>query len=240
MLRSAIVLAALAASSLVAPVVHAEEDPPLETADGFDGCLKLRTRNEEERIAFEKKQPPVPYKYPQEKLFLNAPWSRFLGNLGHSGDLVLATILPAIGAQYRGGNPAVSVSFPWSLLVFGPMYACSRKPNTFVVHGHRAHRLMLEPAIVASKQGVGFSVRPGYRFVWHPSGWVVGPGLGIGTTAEIAGNKEPFRFSVSPEAVAHFGACCDSSYVTLAVRYDRFFKGTNHDIIGASLGYTFF
>ena len=224
MLRSAIVLAALAASSLVAPVVHAEEDPPLETADGFDGCLKLRTRNEEERIAFEKKQPPVPYKYPQEKLFLNAPWSRFLGNLGHSGDLVLATILPAIGAQYRGGNPAVSVSFPWSLLVFGPMYACSRKPNTFV----------------ASKQGVGFSVRPGYRFVWHPSGWVVGPGLGIGTTAEIAGNKEPFRFSVSPEAVAHFGACCDSSYVTLAVRYDRFFKGTNHDIIGASLGYTFF
>jgi hypothetical protein len=69
---------------------------------------------------------------------------------------------------------------------------------------------------------------------------VVGPGIGIGSTVELAGHDEPFRTSVSPEAVAHFGACCTSSYVTLAVRFDHFFKGTNRDIIGASLGYTFF
>ena len=238
MLRPACLVLLLA---LVAPsTAQAEEDPPLETADGYDGCLALRTRNEEERIAFEKKQPPVPYRYPQEKLFLDAPWNKLFGNLGHSGDLLLSTILPHIGPQYRGDYPAVMVSWPWTLLVFGPMYACSRKPNTFVVHGHRAHRLMLEPAVVAGKQGVGVSVRPGCRFIWHPSSWVVGPGIGIGSTVEIAGNKEPFRASVSPEAVAHFGACCSSSYVTLAVRYDHYVKGVNRDIIGASLGYTFF
>ena len=35
---------------------------------------------------------------------------------------------------------------------------------------------------------------------------------GIGSTIEIAGMREPFRYSVGPEAVAHFGTCCRSSY----------------------------
>jgi hypothetical protein len=104
---------------------------------------------------------------------------------------------------------------------------------------------MLEPGIVASNRGSGFHVRHGYRFIYHASDWVVGVGGGIGSTIEVVGNREPFRYSVGPEFVLHFGNfhfgnCCAPSYFTLAFRYDRFFKGTNLNILGASLGYTFF
>lgn len=211
----------------------------IETADGSMECLAFREKNERELARWEREQPPVPYAYPREGLLLNAPWGNLFRNLGRSGELVLATLIPHVGAQLRAGAPAAHVSWPWSVAV-GPLYACSRKRGTFVVHGHRAHRFLLEPAIVSSKLGIGFSVRPGYRFVWHPSSWVVGPGLGLGSTVEVAGNREPFRYSVSPELVAHFGTCCSSSYFTLALRYDHYFKGQSRDILGASLGYTFF
>lgn len=223
-------------------VAHAEPDGPtdLETADGTDECREFYDRNTTELVKWEKAQPPVPYRYPREKTFLHSPWAQFFSSLGHSGELVLATIIPHVGAQFRGDAPAAHVSWPWTIAAIGPMYSCSRKKGTFVVHGHRAHRFMLEPAIVSSTRGVGFSVRPGYRFIWHPSTWVVGPGLGLGSTIEIRGNQEPFRYSIGPEAVAHFGTCCRSSYFTFAVRYDHFFKGRDLDIIGGSLGYTFF
>jgi hypothetical protein len=225
-----------------APAAAAEENTQegSDTADGSDDCRAFRDKNNKELRAWEKAQPPVPYSYPRESQVLNAPWGQLFKNLGYSGDLVLATLMPHVGAQFRGDAPAAHVAWPWSVLVFGPMYSCTRKQGTFVVHGHRVHRLLVEPAVVSSNRGVGFSVRPGYRFIWHPTGWVVGPGIGIGSTVEIRGNKEPFRYSVGPELVAHFGTCCRPSYFTLAVRYDHFFKGTNRDIIGASLGYTFF
>jgi hypothetical protein len=220
---------------------RADEEPvDVQTADGADSCREFQQKNERELLLWEKTQPPVPYAYPRTRTFLTAPWPQFFSNLGRAGELVLATIIPHVGAQFRGDAPAAHVSWPWTVLVFGPMYACSRKFNTFVVHGHRAHRILLEPAIVSSKLGVGFSVRPGYRFIWHPSTWVVGPGIGLGSTVEVAGNKEPFRASLGPELVAHFGNCCSSSYFTFAVRYDHYFKGLNRDIIGASLGYTYF
>jgi hypothetical protein len=171
---------------------------------------------------------------------LNAPWAQFFSSMGRGGELILATLLPHVGAQFRGDAPAAYVGWPWSIFVFGPYYACTRKENSFIVHGHRVHRILVEPAIVPSKQGVGFSVRPGYRFIWHPTSWVVGPGIGIGSTLEVAGNQEPFRYSVGPELVAHFGNCCSSSYFTLTMRYDHYFKGNNRDIIGGSLGYVFF
>jgi hypothetical protein len=217
-----------------------DEELDRQLVDGVSACRDFDEKNERELAAWDKSQPPVPYAYPREKLFLNAPWAQFLSNLGHSGDLFLATVIPHVGAQFRGDAPAAHVSWPWSVFVFGPMYSCSRKFNTFVVHGHRAHRILLEPAIVASKLGVGFTVRPGYRFVWHPSSWVVGPGIGLGSTVEVAGNKEPFRYSIGPEVLAHFGNCYASSYFTLAARYDHFFKGNYTDIVGVSLGYTFF
>lgn len=237
----------LLGTALTTPSIARAEDTPassgppdLETADGSTNCRAFRDKNEKELEAFEKRQPPVPYRYPRESEVLNAPWGNFFEHVGHAGELVLATFIPHVGAQFRGDTPATMVSWPWSVLVIGPYYACSRKPGTLVVHGHRVHRFLVEPAVVASKLGVGFSVRPGYRFIWHPSSWVVGPGLGVGSTIEIAGNKEPFRYSVSPEAVLHFGQCCSSSYFTLAVRFDHYFKGNNTNIIGGSLGYVFF
>lgn len=233
---------AFAATTACPSSARAEESTQegVDTADGSDNCRAFRAKNEKELREWEKTQPPVPYAYPRENNVLNAPWGGFFKNLGYSGDLILATLIPHVGAQFRGDSPAAHVSWPWSVLVFGPMYACTRKQGTFAVHGHRVHRLLVEPAVVSSNKGVGFSVRPGYRFIWHPTSWVVGPGIGFGSTVEIRGNKEPFRSSLSPELLAHFGTCCRSSYFTLAVRYDHYFKGTNRDIIGASLGYTFF
>lgn len=231
----------VAAGFVLADVADARaQEAPLETADGAKSCREFREKNDHELAAWEKAQPPVPYRYPRTSTFMNAPWGAFFENLNYSGELFLASILPHFGAQFRGDAPAAYVSFPWSIFVFGPMYSCSRKPGTFVVHGHRGHRGLVEPAIVSSKQGVGFSVRPGYRFIWHPSSWVVGPGLGLGSTVEISGNREPFRASISPEAVLHFGNCCRPSYFTFAMRFDHFFAGRNQNIFGGSLGYTFF
>lgn len=224
-------------------VARAEEDPraDIETADGADECTVFSVKNTRDLLQWERSQPPVPYRYPREKTVLHAPWGRFFDGLGgRTGELLLATIFPHLGAQLRGNAPAAYVGWPWTMATFGPTYACTRKKGTFVVHGHRAHRLMFEPAIVSSTRGVGFSVRPGYRFVWHPSSWVVGPGVGLGSTVEIKGNQEPFRASLGPEALLHFGACCTSSYFTLAVRYDHYFTGRSRDIVGANLGYTFF
>jgi hypothetical protein len=108
------------------------------------------------------------------------------------------------------------------------------------VNGHRAHRIMLEPGLVLADQGIGIWARPGYRFIYHPSDWVVGLGGGLGSTLEITGNKEPFRASIGPEVVLHFGHCCDRSYFTLALRYDYFAEGRESNVGGASLGYVYF
>lgn len=238
------VLVGAAALSLVvfdAPPAHAEDpDDDIERADGSTDCRAFRAKNELELAKFEKGQPPTPYKYPREQEILNAPWGNLFGNLNHAGDLLLATILPHVGAQFRGDAPAAVVAWPWSILVFGPMYSCTRHKNTFTVHGHRVHRMMLEPIVVSSKFGVGFSTRVGYRFIWHPTSWVVGPGVGFGSTVDIAGAKEKFRASLSPEILLHFGNCCDSSYFTFSFRYDHYFNGTNKEIFGGTLGYVFF
>lgn len=211
----------------------------VDAANGVSGCREFIEENDRELAAWEAEQPPVPYKYPVEKKWLHAPWARLFGNIGSAGELILATVLPHVGAQFRGDAPAAYISWPWSF-VLDPPFSCTRKKGTFVVHGHRAHRLLVEPAIVSSTRGIGMSVRPGYRFLLHPTSWVVGPGAGIGATVDINGNREPFRVSISPEAVLHFGQCCRPSYFTLAVRYDHYFGGNVRDIIGANLGYTFF
>lgn len=216
------------------------DDPPPETADGSDECHALRDKNDTDLKLYEQRQPATPYKYPQPDLVMGSPWGGVLHGLGESGlPIVAATVLPHIGAEYRGGAPAIVVSWPWTIFNFGPMYACTRKPGSYIVEGHRVHRFMVEPKIDQGKFGTGFAVRPGYRFLWHPTSWVVGPGVGIGSTVEIRGNEEKFRYSLSPEIVGHFGNCCSPSYFTLAVRYDHFWKGLNNDIIGGTLGYTF-
>ena len=224
----------------VAGEARAEEETPVEAANGSTDCRALRDKNEQELQLYEKRQPAVPYQYPRPNTVINAPWGEFFKGVGASGGLILSTILPHVGAQYRGGSPAILLSWPWSVLVIGPMYSCTRKQGTYEVDGHRVHRFMVEPGLNSGSNGTGVHVRGGYRFIWHPTTWPVGPGLGFGSTVELVGNKEPFRYSVSPEAVAHFGNCCASNYFTFAVRYDHYFKGTNRDIVGGSLGYTFF
>jgi hypothetical protein len=236
----AVALLAFLSIVSIAGEARSEEEPALEAANGANDCRALREKNEQELQLYEKRQPPVPYQYPRPNTVVNAPWGDFFRGVGASAGLILSTVIPHVGAQYRGGSPAILLSWPWSVLVIGPMYSCTRKQGTYVVDGHRVHRVMVEPGLNSGSNGTGVHVRGGYRFIWHPTGWPVGPGLGFGSTVELVGNKEPFRYSLSPEAVAHFGNCCAANYFTFAVRYDHYFKGTNLDIIGGSLGYTFF
>jgi hypothetical protein len=233
----------LGAASLLSPLVSTRdaraEEIPVDPADGPAACKTLRERNERELATWQKQQPATPYVYPREDTVGNAPWGGLFKSLGASTELLLATIIPHVGAQLRAETPAAVVSWPWSFPI-GPPSTCTRRQGTFNVALHRPHRAVLEPGIVSSNRGVGVFARPGYRYIHHPSDWVVGFGGGVGSTIEIAGQREPFRVGIGPELLAHFGHCCESSYFVLAVRYDRFFTGGVLNLLTATLGYTFF
>lgn len=232
--------AAVAVAFLIAVPLRARADDPSETADGIAACRTFDAKNDRERAAYEKTQPATPYRYPRDEEVLGAPWGKLFDAIGSaSGALVAATLVPHAGAQLRGTAPAALVSWPWSLPI-GPATSCSRRQGTFALRLHRPHRALLEPGFVAGQRGTGVFVRPGYRYLHHPSEWVVGVGGGLGSTFEIAGNREPFRIGIGPEALLHFGHCCESSYFTLAVRYDRFFTGNVLNLVTGTLGYTFF
>ena len=215
------------------------EELKIDYADGPTACREFAAKNERELAQWSKDQPAKPYEYPREDEVLGAPWGPFTKGVASTYDLILATLIPHVGAQYRLDTPAAIVAWPMQI-PFGPAYTCSRKQGSFTVKTHKIHRALLEPGFVASQRGVGGFVRPGYRFIYQPSDWVVGPGAGIGSTLELAGNREPTRFSVSPEVVLRFGHCCDAGYFTLAFRYDRFFSGTARDIFGGTLGFVYF
>jgi hypothetical protein len=224
---------------LAAAVPAAAEEPKIEYADGPAACRAFDAKNEQELAQWSKDQPAKPYEYPRDDVILGAPWGPFTKGVGSTYDLILATVLPHIGAEYRADTPAFVVAWPMQL-PFGPAFTCSRHEGSFTVRAHRAHRALLEPGIVASNRGVGGFVRAGYRFLFQPSDWVVGPGAGLGSTLEIAGNREPMRPSISPEAVLRFGHCCDAGYFILAFRYDHFFAGNVRDIFGGTLGFVYF
>lgn len=215
------------------------EEPKLDYADGPAACRAFSARNERELAEWSKSQPAVPYQYPRDDEVLGAPWGPLTSGIGSTLDLILASAIPHVGAQLRTETPAAVVSWPWQIPL-GPAFTCSRHRGSFTVREFRSHRLLFEPGIIASQRGAGVFARPGYRFIHHPSDWVVGAGGGLGSTIEIAGNREPLRPSLSPEAVIQFGHCCDASYFTFAVRYDRFFGGETKNILWGSLGYTFF
>ncbi|AKU96689.1 hypothetical protein AKJ09_03353 [Labilithrix luteola] len=215
------------------------EEPTLDTADGLDACRDFEAKNARELADWQKQQPSVPYQYPPPDVVLGAPWGPFLKGLGSTGELLVASVVPHFGAQFRGDTPAATISWPWSLPI-GPALTCSRRQGSFTVQKHRPNRLLFEPGIVSSNRGTGLFVRLGYRFLYHPSDWVVGVGGGLGSTAEITGNREPFRLSLGPEAVLQFGHCCDSGYFTLTARYDHFFAGEVRDTVGGNLGFVYF
>ncbi|MBX3191489.1 MAG: hypothetical protein KF819_31125 [Labilithrix sp.] len=234
-------LVALALLALLAPRAHAET-PKFEYADGPTAVRAFNEKNERELAEWSKAQPATPYKYPREDNVLNAPWGAFLKSIGDHPDLILATLVPHVGAQLRGQSPAAVVSWPWSI-PFGPGFTASRplQGSSFTVREYRAHRAVFEPGLFSSPQGAGFYIRPGYRFFYHPSEWVMGLGFGAGTTIEIANPRvDPFRASVSPEVILQFGHCCDPGYFNLTVRYDRFFAGDAFDIPSGNLGFVFF
>jgi hypothetical protein len=216
------------------------EEPKTEYADGPKACTDFHTKNERELATWTKAQPAIPYEYPRDDNVLGAPWGPVTSGIGTSYDLLIASIVPHFGAQLRVQTPAAVVAWPWSIPI-GPAFTCSRKQGTFTIRDFRSNRLMLEPGFVFGNRGTGVYVRPGYRFLYHPSEWVVGIGAGVGSTIELAGNKEPSgRPSVSPEALIQFGHCCDAGYFTLTFRFDHYFAGTATNILGGSLGYTFF
>jgi hypothetical protein len=235
----AIAVALGAAVALIPARAARAEEPKVDTADGLAACREFSEKNDRELADWTKQQPPVKYEYPHEDTVLGAPWGAFLKSIGDNADLVLATILPHFGAQLRNDTPAAIISWPWSI-PFGPAYTCSRKQGSFVVNEHKAHRAILEPGVVSSNRGVGVFVRPGYRFLYQPSDWVVGAGGGLGSTIELTGNREPTRASLGPEAVIRFGHCCEPSYFTLAFRFDHYFAGEIRNILSGSLGYVFF
>lgn len=214
------------------------EAPKVEYCDGPTECHEFHAKNERELAEWSKNQPSTPYKYPRDDNVLNAPWGTFLKSIGDHPDLVLATVLPHVGAQLRGDSPAAVVSWPWSV-PFGPSFTASRTQGTFTVRDYRAHRALLEPGVFSSPKGAGFYLRPAYRFFFHPSDWVVGLGAGVGTAVEIT-KAEPFRASLSPEIVLQFGHCCDPGYFNLTVRFDRYFTGTDLNMPSGSLGFVFF
>lgn len=231
---------ALAPALVAAEERTATADDKLQYADGPTACRALHEKNDRDLAEWKKTQPPTPYEYPHETYVLGAPWGGLTSAMAEEPDLLLATLLPHVGSQLRESSPVAIVSWPWSI-PFGPAYTCSRHQGTFTVRDYRFHRLMIEPGLFTTAKGPGFFTRPGYRFLYHPSDWVVGVGAGFGTNIELAGKGEPQqRASLSPEAVIQFGHCCDASYFTFAIRYDHFFAGASADLISGSLGYTFF
>ena len=234
-------LVAIAAALVAVPAVptSARADERIDYADGPAACRAFHAKNDRELADWSKTQPALPYSYPQDDNVLGAPWGGLMSALGSNADLLLASLLPHVGSQLRADAPAVLVAWPMQI-PFGPASTCSRHLGSFTVRDYKFHRALVEPGVAAGKTGAAVFTRLGYRFLYHPSDWVVGVGGGLGSTIDIAQKGEPQRISLSPEAVMQFGHCCDASYFTFAVRYDRYFAGTTLNGIGGTLGYTFF
>jgi hypothetical protein len=165
--------------------------------------------------------------------------------VGANPDLVAATLVPALGTQVRNnalGNRTIAftAAWPWTFPI-GPVNACSRKVGTFNLSTLKPHRLMLEPGVISTAGQFGAYLRGGYRFLYHPTDWVVGPGLGFGGTAEWVKDFGPIRPMLSPEAVLHFGHCCEPGYFALTVRADIPPSDPNNrgSVFTVTLGYTF-
>ena len=234
------VVAALVGSVLLAhPQRVRADDFAGDTANGFRECRDLTERNQREQQTWTSALPKKAAVVPEDGLVLGAPWKTFFHGVSEALPVLLPTLLPHLGATVRSSSPAIVLAWPWSIPV-GPSHACTRRSGTFTVAEHRINRVMIEPNLVVLDRSVGISTRLGDRLVWHPTDWVVGIGGGIGTTLELSGFGEPLRASLSPEAVFHFGHCCDPGYVTLALRADFFFAGASTAVPLASLGYTFF
>jgi|GEM_PF-1274937 len=210
-------------------------------ADGFDNvgaCRELDARNEREVAEWSAAQPPTKYQYPRKETISGAPWIEFLRATGHTGTLLAATLAPHVLAALRDSEPEPGLSWPWQLPIGAPAQ-CTRRKGSFDVSGYKPFRLLLEPGFLAgADRTLAVFVRPGLRYMYHPTAWYLGFGGGAGSMLELSG-KEPTRASLSPELLLQFGACCDPGYVTLTFRREIFFAGSS-GIWFASAGFTYF
>jgi hypothetical protein len=228
-----VVLAALASVD-----ARAEEETAVST--GVRDCRVMNEVADKEMAAFRKSQPPQPYPDPRPDLVLEAPWADVFRAFGKVPlELWLATLLPHAGVAARAGQPVFSLSWPWSFPL-GPTMTCSRRAGSILVQNHKPLRLVLEPGMFYGDRLFTFWMRPGARFIYQGSDWVVGTGGGLGSTLDIVSRQEGFRGSLSPEALLRFGKCCDPGYFLLSARLDIYFTGTTTLQPTATFGFTYF
>ena len=209
----------------------------IQGIDGFSECSNLDVLNEKEKKTYSSLQPATPYRYPTEETTLGAPWDGFAREAGKSTALLTATLVPHLNAALRGATPEPGLSWPWSFPI-GPASNCSRRNGTYDVKKYKPLRIMVEPGFISGDKSIAVFLRPGLRFLYHPTAWFVGLGGGVGSMLEITG-LEPFRASLSPEALIQFGRCCEPGYVTLSFRREIFFAGRSQ-LWFANVGFTYF
>jgi hypothetical protein len=228
------------AAALLALSATARADEPADTLEAVDGpvaCLAMERKNAQELKVYSSLQPPTPYVHPHPEQILDAPWVELGGAAKDSVALLAATLLPHVGPTLRGPTPETGLSWPWSFPL-GPASACSRRAGSYQISKYKPFRLMFEPGIDFGQQALVVSVRPGARYIYHPTAWPAGLGGGLGSMIELTG-KEPLRASLGPEVLVQLGRCCEPGYFILAIRHEFFFAGKN-DLWTASVGFTYF
>ncbi len=229
----------LASFFLLSATARADEPADtLEAVDGSAACDALELKNDKERKIYSSLQPPTPYVHPQPEQVLGAPWVELGGAAKDSVGLLAATLLPHVGPVLRGPTPETGLSWPWQFPIGRPS-ACSRRSGSYQISKYKPLRLMFEPGIDFGQQAIVVSVRPGVRYIYHPTEWPAGLGGGLGTMIELTGKEPVPRASFSPEVVVQLGRCCEPGYFLLAIRHDFFFAGKN-DLWVASVGFTYF
>jgi hypothetical protein len=80
-------------------------------------------------------------------------------------------------------------------------------------------------------------LRPGWRWVVHPSASFVGAGVGVGATLE---RKHEWRVAPSPELLLHFGLLEDVErpLVILFARWDCFLTSYRENTLSVGVGFT--
>jgi hypothetical protein len=219
----------------------------VDGATGFAACRAFEAQNAAELEAWTAAQPKQPWRYAARETVLDAPWWPLLDGFAKSAEPLLASVIPHLGAGYRS-TPEFVIAWPLSVSL-GPTLSCTRKRGSFDVDRSRPLRILLEPQIRAGKlsippgparEAVTFSLRPGVRVVHQPHDWWVGFGGGFGVPIDIASPLGYPRAGISPEAVVRLGACCASSYVTIAWRVDVMFAGPDAVSTSLTAGYTYF
>ncbi len=241
--------AGFVALSLLLGIRTARADEETLAVSGFHACEQLDAKNQRELAMWATAQPSKAYVHPARETILDAPWIELGRAFVRSAGILLATVVPHVGVGFRTSQPELVIAWPLSVSI-GPALSCSRKSGSFDIDRSRPNRFLLEPALWVADAGTTFSVRPGYRFLYHPTDVLFGFfgfGLGLGGAIELArpravapANSAP-RASLSPEIAIQLGSCCAPGYVMLTSRFDVFFDGPSTPFaFSTTMGFTYF